>query len=126
MNDIHPTKMAAKDSEGPVSLSILFLLLTVVSLALPETDGRSDSSIPLVSPYALGPFDWSADWRWQYDVQISKEPVLEERTHEASQVTRSLRAVCECSHSLKGLCIVQSLPTVVFDIYLVPADSLSP
>ena len=90
MNDIHPTKMAAKDSEGPVSLSILFLLLTVVSLALPETDGRSDSSIPLVSPYALGPFDWSADWRWQYDVQISKEPVLEERAHEASQVTRSL------------------------------------
>lgn len=117
-------KMAAK--EGTVSVSILFVLLTVVSLALPETDGRSDSSIPLVSPYALGPFDWSADWRWQYEVQIGKEPVLEERAREASQVTPSLRAVCECSCSLKELCIVQSLRVVVFDVYLVPAVSVSP
>lgn len=87
--------MAAE--EGTVYLSILFVLLTVVSLALPETDGQSDSSIPLVSPYALGPFDWSEAWRWQYEVQIGKEPVSEERMREASQVTRSLRVVCECS-----------------------------
>lgn len=66
--------------------SVLFVLLSVASSGLPDTDGRSDSSIPLVSPNALGTFDWSEDWRWQYYVHIAKEPVSEERAREDSQV----------------------------------------
>ena len=68
--------------------SLLLVILTVSPLALPETGGRSDSSIPLVAPNSLGSFDWSEDWRTPYDVKIGKEPISEERAKEDSQVTR--------------------------------------
>lgn len=68
--------------------SLLLVLLTVSSLALPETGGRSDSAIPLVAPNALGAFDWSEDWRSLYDVKIGKEPKSEGQAKEDSQVTR--------------------------------------
>lgn len=101
VNDIHKRpKMATV-----TAASLLLVLLTVSSLAMPETGGKSDSSIPLVVPNALGTFDWSEDWRSLYDVRIGKEPVSEERAHEGSQVTRDTWAACGCSLNMREFCL---------------------